>query len=56
MPLSIKPRGRALYIVGTVRPAGIPRGVRVRVRAGTDDAKLAAEEAVAEELIPMATG
>lgn len=49
MPLSITRRAGALYIVGTVRPAGQERGIRIRRRAGTDDARLAAEEAAALE-------
>jgi len=49
MPLRIIRRADAagaLYIVGTVRPAGTPAGIRVRRRAGTDDARLASEEAI----------
>lgn len=51
MPLTVSRRAQTgtLWITGTVRPAGAPRGVRVRRRAGTDDPCLAAEEAAALE-------
>lgn len=51
MPLTVVRRpGRAgWWICGTVTPAGAPRGVRVRRRAGSDDERLAREEAAAVE-------
>lgn len=51
MPLDVGPRkGRAgLWISGTVRPAGAVKGIRVRRRAGSDDPRLAREEATALE-------
>jgi integrase len=51
MPLAIGPRaGRAgLWITGTVTPAGAASGVRIRRRAGSDDPRLAREEAAALE-------
>ncbi len=51
MPLRVdrRPDTGTLWIVGTVRPANAPKGVRVRRRAGSDDARLAAEEAAALE-------
>jgi integrase len=47
MPLRVTRRKDTgtLWIVGTVRAAGAPQGVRVRRRAGTDDPRLAQEEA-----------
>lgn len=47
MPLTVKrrPDTGTLWITGTVRPAGAKSGIRVRVRAGTDDPKAAAQEA-----------
>jgi integrase len=49
MPLTVGPRaGRAgLWITGTVTPAGAAQGVRIRRRAGSDDPRLAGEEAAA---------
>jgi integrase len=41
--------GGTLWITGTVRPAGAETGVRIRRRAGTDDERLAREEAAALE-------
>lgn len=51
MPLRITRRADrdGLWITGTVTAAGAQTGVRVRIRAGTDDAKLAREEAAAIE-------
>ena len=47
MPLKIirRPDTGALVISGTVRPAGAPKGILVRRRAGSDDEALAREEA-----------
>ncbi len=49
MPLAVGTRnGRAgLWITGTVTPAGSDKGVRIRRRAGSDDRRLAEEEAAA---------
>lgn len=51
MPLYIRRRRDtgALEIYGTVRPAGEKTGIRVRVRAGSDDEATAREEAIAYE-------
>lgn len=49
MSIRVVTRNGALTITGTVRPAGAKAGVRVRRRAGTDDPRLAAEEAAALE-------
>lgn len=51
MPLAVRARpGHAgLWITGTVTPAGAETGVRVRRRAGSDDPRLAREEATALE-------
>jgi integrase len=47
MPLRVERRKDTgtLFIVGTVRPAGAKVGRRIRQRAGTDDERLAREEA-----------
>jgi integrase len=44
-----RPDTGALEITGTVRPAGAKTGIRVRRRPGSDEIKLAQEEAVALE-------
>ena len=51
MPLRVerRPDTHSLWITGTVRPADATRGVRVRRRAGSDDPRLAAEEAATLE-------
>jgi integrase len=51
MPLKVekRPDTGSLWIVGTVRPAGEVKGIRVRRRAGSDDPDLAREEAAALE-------
>jgi integrase len=51
MPLKVERRKDTgtLWIVGTVKPAGQAQGIRVRRRAGSNDAALAREEAAALE-------
>lgn len=51
MPLKVHRRRDtgALEITGTVRPAGAKTGIRVRRRAGSDEIRLAQEEAIALE-------
>lgn len=49
MSLKIVRRNGALYIHGTVTPAGAKAGVRIRCRAGTNEPRLAEEEARALE-------
>lgn len=51
MPLKVhrRPDTGALEITGTVRPAGASTGIRVRRRPGSDDIRLAKEEAIALE-------
>ena len=51
MPLDVRRRpGReGWWITGTVTPAGAAQGVRIRRRAGSDDKRLADEEAIALE-------
>lgn len=51
MPLKVhrRPDTGALEITGTVRPAGATTGIRVRRRPGSDDIRLAKEEAIALE-------
>jgi integrase len=51
MPLKVRrrPDTGALEITGTVRPAGAKAGIRVRRRAGSDEIRLAREEAVTLE-------
>jgi hypothetical protein len=51
VPLRVSRRADtgSLWITGTVRPAGAPKGVRVRRRAGTDDPRAAREEAAVLE-------
>lgn len=51
MPLKVhrRPDTGALEITGTVRPAGATTGIRVRRRPGSDEIRLAQEEAVALE-------
>lgn len=57
MPLKVELRKdtHTLWITGTVRPAGAPVGRRVRQRAGTNDPRLAAEEAIALEAAILRT-
>lgn len=57
MPLKVELRRDTgtLWITGTVRPAGSQVGRRVRQRAGTDDPRLAAEEAIAIEAAILRT-
>ncbi len=43
------PDSAILWIMGTVRPAGAPQGIRVRQSAGTSDNRLAREAAAALE-------
>jgi hypothetical protein len=49
MPLIVTSRAGSLIITGTVTPAGAQQGVRVRRRAGSNDVRLAREEAAALE-------
>lgn len=51
MPLTVdrRPGREGWWITGTVTPAGTDKGVRIRRRAGSDDSRLAREEAVALE-------
>jgi integrase len=49
MPLIVTSRAGSLVIAGTVTPAGAQQGVRVRRRAGSNDVRLAREEAAALE-------
>jgi hypothetical protein len=57
MPLKVRRRSDtgALEITGTVRPAGAKTGIRVRRRPGSDEIKLAREEAVALETAILRT-
>lgn len=50
MPLKVvtRPDTGTLWIVGTVKPAGATKGRRVRQRAGSDDPKLATDEAFSQ--------
>jgi integrase len=51
MPLDVvrRPGRDGWWITGTVTPAGARQGVRIRRRAGSDDFRLAREEAIALE-------
>lgn len=49
LKLSRRPGHPGLWITGTITPAGAPRGVRIRRRAGSDDPRIAREEVSALE-------
>ena len=51
MPLRVirRPDTGTVWIIGTVTPAGAKRGLRIRRRAGTNDERLAREEAAGLE-------